>query len=112
MRSLVTLKTKAGYFQLEIWSDPSPPPVAQLHTWTLRLLDGAGQPVEGAKVTVDAIMPAHGHGMPTQPQVKPLGRGLYQVEGMKFSMEGEWQVLVRIETQGVQDQAAFSLKVR
>jgi hypothetical protein len=69
----------------------NPPPINQLHTWTVRVTTPDGQPVEGAHITVDGDMPQHGHGLPTRPQVtRALGDGRYLVEGMKFQMSGWW----------------------
>jgi len=40
-------------------------------------------------------MPAHGHGLPSQPKVTQyLGGGQYLVEGMLFGMAGGWQLNV------------------
>lgn len=76
-----------------------PPPVGELHTWVLHLEDTSGTPIEGAIISVDGDMPAHGHGLPTQPQVTDdLGDGDYLVEGMEFQMGGEWYVEFTITT--------------
>lgn len=48
------------------------------------------------EVHVDAIMPAHQHGMNYEPTVTRLGQGVYRVEGMLFHMPGLWQVRVDI----------------
>jgi hypothetical protein len=61
---------------------------------------------------VDGGMPQHNHGMPTQPQVTPLGSGDYRVEGMKFQMPGHWVVTVAVDAEGQQDTATFNLQLR
>ena len=59
---------------------------------TLELRDRDGDPVEGASIGVDGDMPEHGHGLPTEPRVRELGDGRYEVDGMKFQMGGIWYV--------------------
>ncbi|HEY7451006.1 MAG TPA: hypothetical protein VIA02_00620, partial [Candidatus Limnocylindria bacterium] len=40
-----------------------PPPIGELHSWTLHIEDASGAPIENATVTVVGDMPAHGHGL-------------------------------------------------
>ncbi len=58
---------------------------------------------EGAKaerIAVDATMPAHNHGMNYVPEVKDLGGGRYQAEGLLFHMPGTWRVEVSVYADG------------
>jgi hypothetical protein len=48
-------------------------------------------------------MPAHGHGLPTQPRARELGGGVYALEGMKFQMGGAWVVELTIRAGGARD---------
>jgi len=97
----------------EVSYEPSPRPVHvnALHTWTLVISDAAGRPVSGAQVSVDGGMPAHGHGLPTAPQVKSLGEGRYLLEGIKFQMPGQWVVTLHIVSGGAADSVTFHLKL-
>src|SRR5262245_28595617 len=64
----------------------------KLQSVRVLVLDAMGRPVEGARITVDGGMPEHGHGLPTQPQVQgSVGGGLYDIEGVRFSMGGWWE---------------------
>ena len=47
-------------------------------------------PVTG--IQVDAMMPAHQHGMNYDPLVTDLGHGAFDVHGMLFHMPGIWEV--------------------
>ncbi|MFK8033718.1 MAG: FixH family protein [Hyphomicrobiales bacterium] len=47
-------------------------------------------------IDVDAIMPAHKHGMNYRPIVTRLDEGRYKASGMLFHMPGEWQVIVDV----------------
>ena len=85
------LQTAQRHFLVSYAPSVTPPPLNQLHTWTVRVSTPDGQPVEGATITVDGDMPQHGHGLATRPRVtKYLGDGRYLVEGMKFLMGGWW----------------------
>ncbi len=99
----------AGRIVGRVSSDPAPPPVNVMHTWTLHLETPSGEPIEDAEISVDGDMPAHGHGLPTEPRVtRYLGDGTYLVEGMQFQMGGEWYVEFAIRADGVEDTLRFS----
>lgn len=93
-------------------SDPAVPPINMVHQWVLHIETPDGQPVEGASITVGGDMPAHGHGMPTQPEVTAdLGGGDYRVEGMAFQMGGYWIIDVTVTAGGETDLIRFGLEL-
>lgn len=99
-----------GLFHVSWASDPSSPPLNQIHTWTIHIETADGQPVEDAEIGVNGGMPQHGHGLPTSPQVtQNLGNGDYLVEGMKFQMLGWWEVRFNIVAGGQIDTITFNL---
>jgi hypothetical protein len=100
-------------FQVAYTPSVTPPPVNQLHTWTLRVTTPDGQPVEGATIAVDGDMPQHGHGLPTQPRVtRYLGDGQYLVEGVKFQMGGWWVMDFTVtDATGEADTVRFNLSL-
>lgn len=102
-----------GLFRLSYRPDPGAIPLNTLHAWTLHLTAADGRPLEGAQISVDGRMPAHGHGLPTQPQVTAdLGGGDYRVEGLRFQMNGEWQVDFTIQAGGLSDIASVTFTLR
>ncbi|MEW6085770.1 MAG: FixH family protein [Chloroflexota bacterium] len=102
--------TDQGLFRVSYSSESTPPPLNQIHTWTIHLETADGQPVDDAEITVDGGMPQHGHGLPTNPQVtQNLGGGDYLVEGMKFQMLGWWEVKFNISANGQSDTVTFNL---
>jgi hypothetical protein len=104
------VRSEHGLFIGSWSSDPSTPPINVVHEWVIHVETPDGQPVEGAAVTIDGDMPAHGHGMPTQPQVTAdLGGGDYRVEGMSFQMGGFWVIDVTISAAGQTDRIRFGL---
>jgi hypothetical protein len=82
---------------------PDPVPVEQLHSWRVRLSSKSGRPLLHARIKIWGDMPAHGHGLPTQPRARELGGGLYSLDGMKFQMGGAWVVELRIASGTVRD---------
>lgn len=104
--------TEGGLFKVSYVSRLEPVVINKIHAWELTLETRAGQPVTGAKIVVDGDMPAHGHGMPTRPEVrKEIRPGVYLVEGMKFSMPGHWIVRFYVKA-GVHDDAVtFNLNL-
>ena len=82
----------------------------KLQTLRVLVLDAAGRPVEDASISVDGGMPEHGHGLPTQPKVhRSLGGGMYDIEGLRFSMGGWWEVKLSIEARQGADRVTFNL---
>jgi hypothetical protein len=82
----------------------------QLHTVPVLVLDRNGRPVEDATITVDGGMPEHSHGLPTKPQVRrALGGGVYEIEGLRFSMGGWWEVKLSITSPAGRDRVTFNL---
>ena len=101
-----------GLFRGSWQSRPEAPAINVVHEWVLHIETADGQPAAGALVTVDGDMPAHGHGMPTEPQVTAdLGDGDYLVEGMSFQMGGYWIVDVTVTYDGQTDLVRFGLEL-
>jgi hypothetical protein len=55
-------------------------------------------PVDALLVRADATMPEHRHGMNYKASMKPLGDGLWRVEGMMFHMPGRWALRLDVQT--------------
>ena len=82
----------------------------KLQALRILVVDASGRPVEDARITVDGGMPEHGHGLPTQPVVQgSLGGGMYDIEGLRFSMGGWWEVKLAIESARGSDRVTFNL---
>ena len=106
------VSSEQGVFVGSWSSDPDRPPINVVHEWVLHIETADGEPVEGATVGINGDMPAHGHGMPTQPQVTAdLGGGDYRVEGMAFQMGGYWIVDVSVSAAGQSDLIRFGLEL-
>ena len=98
---LLPLAEPAGAEQYVVtYSTPDgPPQINRMHSGILHVETAAGDPVEGAMIDVDGGMPAHDHGLPTQPRVtEELGGGDYRLDGVRFHMSGEWEMVVTIKS--------------
>ena len=108
----VGVLSEEGLFVGSWVSDPGTPPINVVHEWVLHIETAAGEPVEGATVGLNGDMPAHGHGMPTEPRVTAdLGGGDYRVEGMAFQMGGYWIVDVTVTVGSETDLIRFGLEL-
>lgn len=84
----------------------------KMYVLQVSVTDAAGQPVDGATITVDGGMPEHGHGLPTRPRVtKSLGGGVYEISGVRFNMGGWWELKLAIQTPSGSDTVTFNLTI-
>lgn len=84
----------------------------RLLTVPVRITDANGRPVEVAAIKVDGGMPEHGHGLPTQPRLgRSLGGGVYEIDGVRFSMGGWWEFKLAIESPAGADSVTFNLSL-
>lgn len=72
-------------------ADPAPPSKGD-NVWMLKVEDDAGNPVDGATITMDATMPDHGHSSTVVPDVASKGGGTYELDPINLFMPGVWQV--------------------
>ena len=101
----------AGQYTVKI-EVTEPPAINVMQTWIVVLLDAQGAPVEHAAFSVTGGMPAHGHGLPTAPEVtEELGGGRYRLDGVKFSMMGHWVVDLDITSPIGHDTARVELEL-
>lgn len=76
-----------------------PPEINRMHSWILHIENDSGTEIEGAIVDVVGGMPKHDHGLPTKPRVtEELGGGDYKLDGMRFHMNGDWELVLTITT--------------
>ena len=76
----------------------------------VRVLDAGGKPIDNASISIGGGMPEHRHGLPTQPRVtRSLGEGVYEIEGVRFSMGGWWELKLAIASPAGADSVTFNL---
>ena len=107
-----TESSKQNTYRVSLKSNVNPLPLDTIHSWTLLLQNSDGKTIDDAKIMVYGGMPAHKHGFPTNPQVtEKLGSGRYLVDGIKFSMPGQWEIWLDIVANGKKDKAIFTIDV-
>lgn len=100
-------------FKIEIYSELSPLSINQIHSWHVRVLDRDGEILELEELNVYGGMPEHDHGLPTQPEVTArLDNGDYLLEGVRFHMQGHWQLQVELQFAGVDDTAIIDFDLQ
>ena len=93
-------------FTIEIYSELSPLSINTMHSWHIRVLDRDDEILELEELNVFGGMPEHDHGLPTQPQVtRRLDNGDYLLEGVRFHMQGHWELQIEFQYAGVDDTA-------
>ena len=107
-----TAKTAAGHFQVSLQPQASQYSIGEYHNWILRLKDEDGQPVANARLALSGGMIGHGHGMPSKPAISATKQaGEYLIEGMLFSMVGDWTLVITVQTPDHQDTARFDIEL-
>lgn len=102
----------AGVYRVALVPPAQAPAINQMHSWKVKLATRDGAAVHGASFAVDGGMPRHGHGLPTQPRVtRELADGTYQLDGMKFSMTGWWELKLDIQGPQGADKVSFNTVV-
>lgn len=107
--SLSAVSQPAG-LHVSMDSELEPLAINQMHSWVITVQDTQGQPIDDARIQVDGGMPLHNHGLATSPQVtETLGQGRYLLQGMRFHMNGDWELRVQITHDGVTYRTMFNL---
>jgi len=104
--------SKRGTFKISFEAELDPIPINKIHSWVLTVRTVGGDAVTTADISVLGGMPLHDHGMPTRPRVtENLGEGHYRLEGMRFHMNGQWEVLVTVKANGKVDTVIIALNL-
>lgn len=97
-------------YHVTLHSNLYPLKTGKIHSWTVRILYPNGKPVEQAKIYIHGGMPAHQHGFPTHPRANEyLGDGVYRIDGVKFSMPGDWEMRINVKEETLRDRAVFKI---
>lgn len=107
-----TALSEDSKYRVSLKSNLFPLETSKIHSWQLHVETPSGEPVENAKIRIHGGMPAHKHGFPTTPRVKKyLGNGDYEIEGVKFSMPGEWEMRINIKEEAILRRDRVVLKI-
>ncbi|HEU4367856.1 MAG TPA: FixH family protein [Methylomirabilota bacterium] len=91
------LTSEVNGIRVELTSSPSRPGTSGQTEYVARLVDGAGEPVNGAQVTLRGGM---ADGMSVVAPLRPTGEaGVYRGRVL-FTMEGRWDLTLRVAREG------------
>ncbi len=94
-----------------IFSCEKKPRIGEFKVCNIQLKRG-NENVTDAKISIDGGMQSHGHGLPTQPQISATEvPGQYKIEGLKFTMPGEWIVGFKVLSKEQSDQVVFKFVI-
>jgi YtkA-like protein len=103
----VEAKSTDGALTVEFMDASPAPPTKGNNIWTVKLLDGAGKPVNGATIVTTPYMPDHAHGSSIKPQATAKGDdGTYEITPVNLFMPGVWQITFAVTTPGGMDDSA------
>lgn len=100
---------KGQHYIVSTHTEQFPIPMHRIHSWRLNIKTLEGNNVTNARVKVYGGMPAHKHGLPTQPSASEIGNGIYRIQGVKFSMGGEWELWFEVSSRHGTEIAKFKL---
>lgn len=99
-------------FVVSYTTELKPLTINKIHDWIVHVDSADGTLIDDATITLVGGMPVHDHGLPTLPlATQNLGDGDYLVEGMKFHMNGWWQVTLSIVFGDDSDSVTFDLQL-
>ena len=107
-----TQASEKNLFLISYESKMQPVSINRIHSWVVHVETADGVIVDNASISLVGGMPDHDHGLPTLPQsTRYLGDGDYLVEGVKFHMNGRWEVTMTITVEGRSDTVKFDLQL-
>lgn len=106
-------KSADGTYSVVFTTSPDPIPLNRLFAMEVEVRDANNPRRTLANITLaaDAAMPHHGHGMNTQPKVRPGDTGRFIVTGMQFHMPGYWEIYFDITRGGVTERAFVAIEL-
>lgn len=104
--------TRNGLYQITLGPQDGSVRINAMQKWVVTVRDSKGSAVTNARILIDGGMRAHGHGLPTKPQItQHLGEGRYLIEGVRLNMVGEWTLMIGVELNGQRDVVTFELEI-
>jgi len=107
-----TVVSNGGTFTVTFETTPASIPMNEPFTVVFKVSTRSGSPVEGAKLEIDARMPAHGHGMNRAPKLSKTPDGSTRAEGMLFHMPGRWEMYFDIIQGGRSERAQVDVDLK
>jgi len=103
---------QAGVARVKLVSANPSPPASGENSWSIQLLDSAGNPLSGAIVVALPYMPDHGHSSPQTPAVTAgASPGSFTVDNLDLFMAGVWQFQISVFPSGETDGGSTPLDI-
>jgi len=80
--------------QLAMLLPQAPIKVSDPFAIELVICESGGDKID--RVTIDAVMPLHRHGMNYKPIIQDQGNSRYRAQGLLFHMPGRWQIIATV----------------
>lgn len=100
-----------AYFSVQIYT-PAKIVAGQDQRWHFRVFDNKGVLVNDAVVSVLASIPGQKNSPTFTPNLKPLGRGMFDLHAVNFRKAGRWMVQFEIKSASYQDNASMIVDVK
>lgn len=101
-----------GRYRIGIRPEIGRASIGELHAWVVEVSLPDGRAADVRELRFDGGMPQHGHGFDSAPRVTArLGPAVFRVDGVRFSMAGDWTIRVDIAEAGGVDSATFVFAV-
>lgn len=113
-REVTDRNSNAGTYVVSYKVSPAQVPLNQLFDIELRVVDSKFRdaPPDDLQVAVDAVMPAHHHGMNVRPTIVKTSKGAWKITGMNFHMPGYWKLSFDLTRGRVTERADFDITVK
>jgi hypothetical protein len=108
-RSVVS---NGGTYTVTFETTPATIPMNEPFTVVFKVASKSGDSVEGARLEIDARMPAHGHGMNRAPKLSKTPDGSTRADGMLFHMPGHWEMYFDITQGGRSERAQVDVDLK
>jgi YtkA-like len=106
------INSEQGFYSVDVQSAGNPVMVGE-NNMNITVIDVKSMKPLERKLNIEALpwMPAHEHGSSNKPVVTYLGRGKYHIEGITFTMPGDWEIYLKIQDNGKEDSVVFNVPV-
>lgn len=101
-------RSSQGTYRVHYTPNPDPIPLNEHFEIEVRVESNHGNTVP-KRIEIRADMPAHGHGINTEPSIQDNGDGTYSVKGLLFHMKGDWELYVDIIDGPLRESAIFPI---
>jgi len=107
-----TYHAEGDFFHISATPEVESLDINRMHKWRITVTDRQGHAVSGASIEIEGGMPEHDHGLATNPRMTAeRAPGEYLIEGMKFHMNGYWEIILSIRTPAASEVVKFDLTI-